>query len=122
MMTSGQFREILESALYATAANLTPHVKNRLERIPEWRADLMPHFLEPPVSVVAIPKAHARSCKVAIDSLEAWALARKDLGWNHSWLLYDAADQQFWLAWGAGPEELELSGFSGDDPLDIWLS
>ncbi|MBW8311651.1 MAG: hypothetical protein K0M64_06395 [Rhizobium sp.] len=122
MSTSAQLLEILESALDATGDKLTPHVKNRPKRIPEWRADLMAHFLDPPFRVLAIPKAHARSCKVAINSLEAWALVRKDLGWNHSWLLYDPADQQFWLAWGKDPEGLELTGFSGGDPLDVWLN
>lgn len=122
MAISAQLRQILESALDATTDKLTPHVKDRPELILEWRADLTAHLVDPPFRVVAIPKAHARSCKVMIDSLEAWALARKDLGWNHCWLLYDPAGQQFWLAWGASQQDLELSGFSGDDPLDVWLS
>lgn len=122
MASTSQLRAVLESALDATADNLTPHVKDQPDRIPEWRADLMAHFLEAPLRVVATPRAHARSCKVALDSLTAWALVRKDCGWNHAWLLYSPVGDPFWLAWGADPQDLELSGFSGDDPLDVWLS
>ena len=120
-MTQDELRQILATALEGTADILTPHVKDRPELVPEWRADLLAHLLETPIAVVAIPKAHARSCKVQFDRLDAYALARKDVSWNVSWLLYAPESGLFWLAWGSDPESLELSGFDGNDPLDVWL-
>ena len=121
-MIAAELHQILFKALEDTASVLTPHVKDRPELISEWRADLLAHLLDPPLSVVAVPKAHARSCKITLDRLEAYALAYKNTSWNLSWLLYDREGDLFWLAWGKDADSLELSGFDGKDPLDVWLS
>jgi hypothetical protein len=120
-MTASELHQILHKALDDTVNVLTPHVKDRPELIPKWRADLLSHLLDPPLCVVAVPKAHARSCKVQFDRLEAYALACKDTSWNFSWLLYAPDSGLFWLAWGKNADSLELSGFDGKDPLDVWL-
>ena len=121
-MTRDELWRILDTALERTAGTLVPHVKDRPAQIPRWRSELLAARLEEPVEVFAPSGGHARSCGFERDGVEGYALAVTDLGWNRSWLIYEPSSALFWLAWGRAPDALELSGFDGHDPLEVWLS
>ena len=121
-MTRDELLKVLNNTLDETAHIAVLHVKDDLGEVPRWRADLTAALVDPPQLIVATAGAHAKSCKVTQASIQAYALARKDLGWNDSWLLYDPETGLFWLAWGRDPSSLELSGFDGHDPLEVWHS
>ena len=117
MTASRDLHSILFKALEDTAQVFTGHVQDAEAYIAEGKAHLLAHLLDPPMATVAIPGDHARSCKVKIDRLEGYALAKS----KDYWLLYCPDDELFWLAWGSDPLDLGLSGFSGTDALEVWL-
>ncbi len=117
MIGSRELQSILFSALEDTSQVFTGHVEDAEAYVAEGKAHLMNHLLASPQVAIATPQAHARSCKVTVDCVEGFALAHS----KDSWLLYCPDDQLFWLAWGSDPLDLQLTGFSGTDALEVWL-
>lgn len=117
MASTHELRAILLRALEETSQVYTSHVKDPARYVAEGKAHLLSHLIEPAVAATAFPMGHARSCKVTIDRLDGYALAHS----SHSWLLYSFTDGLFWLAWGTDPMDLQLTGFSGTDALEVWL-
>ena len=117
MVSTEELKAILFRALEDTSQVYTSHVEDPARCVAEGKEHLLTHLLNPAVPAVAFPEAHARSCKVTIDRVEGYALAYS----NQSWLLYSFSDGLFWLAWGTNPSDLQLSGFSGTDALEVWL-
>lgn len=119
MASIEELQAILLRALQDTSQVYMSHVENPAEYVAEGKEHLLSHLLNPAIPATAIPQAHARSCKVTLDRLDAFALAHDSN--SYSWLLYSSADGLFWLAWGTDPADLQLSGFSGTDALEVWL-
>jgi len=119
MASTDELQAILFRALQDTSQVYTSHVENPAQYVAEGKEHLLSHLLDPAVPAMAFPEAHARSCKVTIARLDGFALAHDSK--SHSWLLYSPSDSLFWLAWGTDPTDLQLSGFSGTDALEVWL-
>src|SRR5690606_14424277 len=117
MSRTVELQEILFEALKDTSQVYTGHVQDAATHVAEGRAHLLSHLLNPVIPATATPEAHARSCKVTIDRLDGYALVHS----KGSWLLYSDSDRLFWLAWGSYPHDLQLTGFSGTDALEVWL-